>query len=191
MSETFLVLERAVQADLDTIARLYAEIGQPGLPEDAPQDQLIVLSYRLHNLYNAFENIFRNVAAVFENHVDEAAGWHSQLLRHMRLDLTPVRPALIDESAYEKLDELRRFRHLFRSAYGVQLDANGSVSCSAKRFNCVGSTCRRWNVSWNSCALCSNNVESTVHATRLLRKPPPVPRSAITSRTGGGIMGSE
>ena len=38
MSETFLVLERAVQADLDTIARLYAEIGQPGLPEDAPQD---------------------------------------------------------------------------------------------------------------------------------------------------------
>lgn len=49
MSETFLVLERAVQADLDTIARLYAEIGQPSLPEDAPQDQLIVLSYRLHN----------------------------------------------------------------------------------------------------------------------------------------------
>jgi len=122
MSETFLVLERAVQADLDSIARLYAEIGQPDLPEDAPQDQLIVLSYRLHNLYNAFENIFRNVAAVFENHVDEAAGWHAQLLRHMRLDLTPVRPALIDESAYEKLDELRRFRHLFRSAYGVQLD---------------------------------------------------------------------
>ncbi len=80
MSETFLVLERAVQADLDTIARLYAEIGQPGLPEDAPQDELnlnskqltFVLSYRLHNLYNAFENIFRNVAAVFENHVDEA-----------------------------------------------------------------------------------------------------------------------
>lgn len=41
----------------------------------------------------------------------------------MRLDLTPVRPALIDEFAYEKLDELRRFRHLFRSPYGVQLDA--------------------------------------------------------------------
>lgn len=61
MSETFLVLERAVEADLDTIARLYAEIGQPDLPEDAPQDKLIVLSYRLHNLYNAFENIFRNV----------------------------------------------------------------------------------------------------------------------------------
>ncbi|MGH8488293.1 MAG: hypothetical protein ACREXS_05355 [Gammaproteobacteria bacterium] len=36
-----------------------------GLPEDAPQDQVIVLSYRLHNIYNAFENIFRNVAAVF------------------------------------------------------------------------------------------------------------------------------
>jgi hypothetical protein len=123
MSESFLVLDRAVRADLNIIARLYAEIGHPDLCDDATQEQLIVLSYRLHNLYNAFENIFRNVAAVFENSIDEAAGWHAQLLQRMRLDLVPVRPALIDQPAYEKLDELRRFRHLFRSNYGIELDA--------------------------------------------------------------------
>jgi hypothetical protein len=40
----------------------------------------------------------------------------------MRLDLTPLRPAVIDAEAYEKLDELRRFRHVFRTMYGPDLD---------------------------------------------------------------------
>lgn len=34
-----------------------------------------------------------------------------------------MRPAVIDDTAYDALDELRRFRHLFRHAYGVKLDA--------------------------------------------------------------------
>ena len=32
------------------------------------------------------------------------------------------RPALIDDESYDKLHELRRFRHLFRAAYGIELD---------------------------------------------------------------------
>ena len=48
---------------------------------------MIVIAYRLHSLYIAFENIFRNIAASFENHLDQA-GWHRQLLQRMRLDLS-------------------------------------------------------------------------------------------------------
>lgn len=40
----------------------------------------------------------------------------------MRLNLMPLRPAVIDDAAYDALDELRRFRHLFRHAYAVRLD---------------------------------------------------------------------
>jgi hypothetical protein len=80
-----------------------------------------VVAYRLHGLYSSFENVFRNVASSFENRLD-AAAWHQQLLQRMRLDLSPVRPAIIDGEAYEKLDELRRFRHLFLTGYGVKLD---------------------------------------------------------------------
>lgn len=40
----------------------------------------------------------------------------------MRLDLSPVRPAVLDGEAFEKLDELLRFRHLFRTGYGLRLD---------------------------------------------------------------------
>ena len=41
----------------------------------------------------------------------------------MRLNAMPLRPAVVDDEAFEALDELRRFRHLFRHAYGVRLEA--------------------------------------------------------------------
>jgi hypothetical protein len=122
MNEKFLILERNVQADLEVIERLYSELGKPELAESDEQEALIVVAYRLHSLYSAFENIFRNIATSFENHLDPSS-WHRQLLERMRLDLNPVRPAVLDAEAFEKLDELLRFRHLFRTGYGLRLDA--------------------------------------------------------------------
>lgn len=121
MDDRFLILERSVQGDLQTIERLYEELGNPHL-DAMNQEGLIVVAYRLHGLYSAFENIFRNIAKTFENHLDPSS-WHRQVLQRMRLDLSPVRPAVVDEEAYEKLDELLRFRHVFRTGYGVRLDA--------------------------------------------------------------------
>lgn len=83
--------------------------------EAESQELLIAQAYRLHNIYNACENMFRNIATVFENR----DAWHSELLQRMTLDLLPLRPAVIDDLAYEKLDELRRFRYFFRTAYCV------------------------------------------------------------------------
>ena len=121
MNGKFLVLERNIQSDLETIDRLYAALGAPELGESAPEESLIVVAYRLHGLYTALENIFRNIASAFENNLD-VSSWHRDLLQRMRLDLTPIRPAVIDAEAYEKLDEMRRFRHVFRTLYGVELD---------------------------------------------------------------------
>jgi hypothetical protein len=121
MNEKYLVLERNIRSDLDTIDRLYQALGSPELAESEPQESLIIVAYRVHSLYTAFENTFRNIARAFENHLDESS-WHRDLLQRMRLDLTPLRPAVIDAEAYEKLDEMRRFRHVFRTSYGLELD---------------------------------------------------------------------
>ena len=90
--------------------------------EATAEEALIAIAYRLHNLYTAAENIFLNIARTFGNQIDDRAAWHAELLDRMRLDLMPLRPAVIDTDAYEKLHELRRFRHLFRAAYGIELD---------------------------------------------------------------------
>ncbi len=122
MHETMLVLERSIGEDLEAIDGIFAALAPVSLDRGTPQEECIVVGYRLHNLYNAFENIFKNIAHAFENSFDERAGWHVELLRRMRLDLMPIRPPVIDTDAFDKLDELRRFRHVFRSLYTSELD---------------------------------------------------------------------
>ena len=41
----------------------------------------------------------------------------------MALEIKGVRPRFISETAYEFLNDLRGFRHVFRHAYGVELEA--------------------------------------------------------------------
>ena len=60
----------------------------------------------------------RNIATAFEKNLEET-GWQRNLLYRMRLDLTPLRPAVIDAQVCEKLDEMRCFRDAFRTMYGV------------------------------------------------------------------------
>ena len=80
------------------------------------------LAYQLHNLYGACERLFETVAHHFENHVT-GARYHTDLLRRMKVDVEGIRPSLVSAEAFAILDELRRFRHLFRHAYGTGLDA--------------------------------------------------------------------
>ena len=134
MNDKILVLKNSIRRDVDAIAAIYDELERHPLQADSESDTLIVIGYQLHNLYNAFENIFRNIAAVFENSVDEVGLWHTQLLERMRLDAMPLRPAVIDDEAYDALDELRRFRHLFRHAYSMKLDSERLQLVVAKAF---------------------------------------------------------
>lgn len=122
MNEKLLVLERDLRKDLEALERLWGQLDAARPSQDVCEEHLIAVAYRLHNVYSACENIFRNIAAAFENSSDESAGWHARLLRRMTLDLSPLRPAVIDDEAAGCLDEMRRFRHLFRAAYGIELD---------------------------------------------------------------------
>ncbi len=82
---------------------------------------LMVLGACLHGLYNAIEAYFLRVAKFFENNIDETT-WHRDLLDRMTLDIPGIRPALIDDRVLaERIDELRRFRHLFRNLYKTRL----------------------------------------------------------------------
>lgn len=78
--------------------------------------------YWLHNLYNAFEDLFHLVARYWENEINQNGSEHKNLLRRMRVEIQGFRPALISEKTFQHLDELRGFRHVFRHAYSHGLD---------------------------------------------------------------------
>ena len=83
----------------------------------------VYAGYLLHNFYNGFEDLMREVAKTFENTVDDAVRYHRELLKRMKLNVTNIRPALISEASFRTLDELRAFRHVFRHAYGYELES--------------------------------------------------------------------
>lgn len=121
MEEGRLALLRAeMWAQIGDIETIYAKVKkrQEG-EEDA---YLESLAYQLHNLYCAFEDLFKRVAHCFENQIDDAARYHLVLLKRMAIAVEGVRPALLSSEGHRLLENMRAFRHLFRHAYSYDLD---------------------------------------------------------------------
>jgi len=80
------------------------------------------LAYQLHNLYCAFEGLFKMVADFFENRIEGRAKYYRELLWRMKILIEGIKPPLLSEESYRLLDSLRAFRHVFRHAYSYELD---------------------------------------------------------------------
>jgi hypothetical protein len=121
MTPQIAILKANIEADRQEINKLY-KLLNPYINSLETQEKTISAGYYLNNLYSAFENICLNVARTFENNIDDRSQWHSVLLKRMTLDIEGIRPKLWSEKTYKSLDELRRFRHIFRNAYTIELD---------------------------------------------------------------------
>lgn len=82
---------------------------------------LVTAAYHLSGIYSCLEDIFFKIAKVFENRVENPSSWHRELLERMRIEVRNIRPRVISEETYPLLDEMRRFRHVFRSSYMFSL----------------------------------------------------------------------
>jgi ribonuclease HepT-like protein len=117
-SELFALLERV--QELDRKLQDYAT--QYPLPQELPETVLITVSYLLNGIYSCFEDQFLKIAKVFENRVENPAWWHRELLERMQIEVEGVRPRVLNRPAFRLLNELRGFRHVFRSSYAFELD---------------------------------------------------------------------
>jgi hypothetical protein len=122
MVEQIRLLQADIAARLTDIEAAYEQIDEIGAAATG-SNQDIILAYYLHVLYGLFENLFEQIAELFGNHLSDQSQWHSQLLRRMTLDISPIRPPVICQETYVCLNELRGFRHLFRNAYLLQFDS--------------------------------------------------------------------
>jgi hypothetical protein len=50
----------------------------------------------------------------------------------MAIKIDGIRPALLSEHSHKILDELRGFRHVFRHAYGYELDTDRVLKIAEK-----------------------------------------------------------
>ena len=121
MSEEIRLLQAEIRKDLADIRKAYVAFNE-AVTQDLEGDAGIVTAYHIHVIYGLFENLFVRIAGFFSNHLEDKSRWHAQLLRRMTLQVEGIRPAVISEASHHHLNELRRFRHLFRNAYFLEFD---------------------------------------------------------------------
>lgn len=116
------LLKSEIDSQVKTIENIFEKIRHRSAIIDKNSEILESLAYQLHNLYCAFEDLFKIVADYFENSVEDTARFHSELLKRMTMPIEGIRPALLNVEIYKMLDNLRAFRHFFRHAYSYELE---------------------------------------------------------------------
>jgi len=110
---------------IDLIKETYQRLEKKLLvfDQESPSKELIESAgYWIHNLYCAFEDLFKLVSAFWENSLKDNGDYHVNLLKRMMIEIEEIRPSLLSLESYEYLNELRGFRHVFRHAYVYGLD---------------------------------------------------------------------
>ncbi|WP_295427857.1 hypothetical protein [uncultured Thiodictyon sp.] len=116
-------LRAELRFDRDAFAKRVAELGSVDLGPasgPAPHAQAAVA---LHHAYGSIEAIMTRLARQLDGDLPAGADWHQSLLHVMGLAIEGVRPAVFSPESVRVLRELMSFRHFFRHAYAVDLDA--------------------------------------------------------------------
>ncbi len=135
MEERLAVLVAELDAQWNTTIALHTSATEKmsRLKGDLENEDLKnSLAYKLHNLYSSYEDIFKIIIKFFENHIDDLSTFHTGLLKRMALNINGIRPALLSDHSLKILDELRGFRHVFRHAYGYELDTDRVIKMAEK-----------------------------------------------------------
>jgi len=126
-----MIISARIKEELKNIKKLENELiekgyysGQKNLKKILSGDSFIIRAVAsiLHDIYVCMENIFKIIAREFDGKVPASENWHKELLLQMSLDIDGVRKKVISRELWEKLEELRGFRHVFRNVYGFNLN---------------------------------------------------------------------
>ncbi|HUX19770.1 MAG TPA: hypothetical protein VMW69_00935 [Spirochaetia bacterium] len=104
---------------------LYEELSE-ALLQDLPklgrsQRAAIMVAGIVESYYTCAETVFLRISQFFENNL-RPDRWHTDLLDHMTLEVSEVRPRVISSDTFSDLSELMRFRHFKRYYFSLAYD---------------------------------------------------------------------
>jgi len=81
-----------------------------------------VFALKTQQLFTALEDLMKQIAKAFENHIEDLGSFHREILLRMNTEVPTIRPAVLSNESFVLLDKLRAFRHFIRHGYGCELD---------------------------------------------------------------------
>ncbi len=107
-----------MQVVVDELAALRRDVGS----REPTNREVAAVSSFLMQFYTGVENILKRISKHNDVPLPSGAEWHVALLGRFGTPPAPGLPALFDDVLAEDLDVFRRFRHVARAAYGLELD---------------------------------------------------------------------
>ncbi len=117
--EKYAILLSYFDKQVPILKRLHREAASVDLSIYANQ---FLFSMRVQQFYTAMEDLFKQIAKSFENHIENMSNFHKEILARMNMDIAKIRPAVISKESLLLLDKIRAFRHFIRHAYDCELD---------------------------------------------------------------------
>jgi hypothetical protein len=112
-------LRAEVQSELGDLSRVLGEIR---IRREARDDTTtFALALLLQNYYTGAERIFPRISINLGGLPPTSARWHSELLDDMALELSGIRPTVLERGTVDGLSRLLRLRHALRNLYAWTL----------------------------------------------------------------------
>ena len=119
--EKYSILLGYFDKQLVFVNRLYEEIVQVDV---SIYENRFLFAMRVQQFYTALEDLLKQIAKSFENHIDTMSNFHKELLSRMNTEIPKIRPAVLSHQSFLFLDKIRAFRRFVRHAYDCELDEN-------------------------------------------------------------------
>lgn len=125
MSEPFENLAERIRGEVSDLEQVIERAGQAWqLVQRGQSEQYFYVdsvALNLHSFYSGLEKLFELIARHVDRSLPNGETWHRDLLYQMAQDFPDVRPAVISQNSAAIADEFRRFRHLVRNVYTINL----------------------------------------------------------------------
>ena len=117
-------LKALIEDELAALGSIVQAVQEGLAPSQEPPSQFVMqaLASYLHQFYTGCERILERLAVIVDGGLPGGAFSHANLLAQMARESPGIRPAVLNEALWLRLQDYLAFRHFFRHAYGYTLE---------------------------------------------------------------------
>jgi predicted nucleotidyltransferase len=124
VEEPLSALKALIENELAALRQMVQTVQEGMGPLDVAPSQFAMnaLASYLHQFYTGCERVLERIAVVVDGGLPGGAYAHANLLAQMVQERPGIRPAVLQEALWLRLQDYLAFRHFFRHAYGYTLE---------------------------------------------------------------------
>ena len=116
--EKYKILFAYTGKQLGFIERISAEVVEIDL---SIYEKQFVFALRVQQLYTAIEDLFKQTAKAFENHIEILGNYHKELLLRMEMEIPNIRPRVISHPSFLFLEGIAKLASSLKSPFSAAL----------------------------------------------------------------------